>query len=210
MKQVIFLICLGILAGCSATKNNESSYTQPVLIQQTRLPALPENVTSPELKLEVNLLINKMGSVTEAKFVNGSGSEQWDASAIDSIKQWKYSPAEMNGMPISAATTEIVRVKAGNPVYISLAMIEFDSLAIADSAYDLLQNGEDLQSVISRYSYGITHGREILIGHSVDIKSYPEAVSRELAKLDVNEFTEPLTYGRKFVIFQRLANPATL
>ncbi len=206
MKQVIFLICLGILAGCSVSQNNESSYLQPILVKQTRLPTLPKNVTSSELKLDVNLLIDEKGSIVDAKFVNGSGNKQWDAFAIDSIKQWKYLPAKLYGKPVRAARNEIVLVKAGDPIYMSLVMIEFDSLDLADSAYDLLEKGEELQSVVSKYSYGITQGRETILGNNVDIQSYPEAISRELAKLDENEFTEPLMYKRKFVIFKRLAD----
>jgi TonB family protein len=210
MKQVIFLICLGILAGCSVTQNNELSNLQPELIQQTRLPAIPESITSPEIKLEVNVMIDKTGSVVDAKFVKGIGNRQWDALAVDSIKQWKYLPAELNGKPVTTTRKEIVIVKTGNPIYMSLAMVEFDSLDIADSAYDLLNEGETLRDVVSRYSYGITQGRETLVGNHVDISIYPEEVRSELAKLDENEFTEPLVYGRKFVIFKRLADPAAL
>jgi hypothetical protein len=205
MKQVIFLICLGILAGCSSTQNNES-YQQPVLIQQTRFPVLPQSVISSEIKLKVNLLIDEKGSVVDAKFEEGIGNEQWETAAIDSIKQWKYLPAKLNGNPIGAARTETIKIQAGNPIYMTLAIIEFDSQDIADSAYDLLKKGEDLQNIISQYFNENAQGREILKGNNVDIYRYPESISGSLANLKDNEFTEPLLYGRKFVIFMRLAD----
>lgn len=77
--------------------------------QKPELPAtLGSFVTA--LTLELRVLVMPDGSVGDAQVLRSTGEREIDRIAIETVKDsWRYLPASINGKPIEAWTTVIVR-----------------------------------------------------------------------------------------------------
>jgi TonB family protein len=76
------------------------------------MPELPHTLGSyvMALSLELRVLILPDGSVGDAQIVRSTGQGEIDQIAIETIKDsWRYLPASINGKPIEAWTTIMVR-----------------------------------------------------------------------------------------------------
>lgn len=75
------------------------------------LPELPRTLGSvAALSLKLRILVLPDGSVGDAQVVRSTGQRDIDRLAIETVKNsWRYLPASVNGKPIEAWTTVIVR-----------------------------------------------------------------------------------------------------
>ena len=75
------------------------------------LPELPRTLGSvAALTLKLRILVLPDGSVGDAQVVRSTGQREIDQLAIETVKNsWRYLPATVNGKPIEAWTTVIVR-----------------------------------------------------------------------------------------------------
>jgi TonB family protein len=120
MKR-IFLVVLTILltmivAPCSAAQegagqSRTQAVAQAVSITDAITPPRLSEVASPfyteeakKKKIEgtvtVAIVVDKSGDVVDAKVVKGIGYGL-DENAIAAVKEWKYKPAEKDGVPVA-------------------------------------------------------------------------------------------------------------
>lgn len=120
MKR-IFLAVLTILlimsvtpqsvAQGSAGENRTQTIAQAVTVTDAITPPRLSEVASPfytdearKKKIEgtvtVSIVVDKDGDVVDAKIVKGLGYGL-DENAIAAVKEWKYKPAEKDGIPVA-------------------------------------------------------------------------------------------------------------
>jgi protein TonB len=59
--------------------------------------------------VQIDALVDTSGNVAEAKII--SGPTILHHAALDAVKQWKYSPAQLNGQPTSMHLTVTVQFR---------------------------------------------------------------------------------------------------
>jgi parvulin-like peptidyl-prolyl isomerase len=203
MNKTILLFYLLLVSGCSIFQPEESVIIQPKLLQQSPLPAINQSIYKDKFEFNCTLLINEKGEVEKAKLLKGSGDAIWDSLAELSLITWKFSPATINGNPTKVMVHKKFIVVFEQPYEISLAEIQFDNLALADSAYNALLIGADFTNLVMKYSISSSRSTYGYLG-KVNIKLYSKEIRDILGRLADGEFTEPLNYGENYVIFKRV------
>ena len=204
MNKLYFLVFLLIFTGCSIFQPEESSTIQPKLIKQSALPPVKQSIFNDKYEFHCELVINKHGDVESAKILKSSGDDLWDSLTSISLLDWKFSPAVMNGIPIKSIIKRKFIVMFEKPLLMSLAEIQVKDLASADSIYQALVSGANFSEMAVKHSLGSSRELKGYLGR-IDIKHYSKVILNILNKLDVGEFTKPLSYGDNFIIFIRLA-----
>ena len=199
----IFFIACVIAYGCASTQPAGMPEKLPRLIEYEPFPPMSGALLNNHPEFDLRILVAEDGSVLKAELLTLSGDAAWDTLAKARMKQWIFSPAIQNGKPIPMWVNFRARIKCEIPVYFELAEIVCENVSTADSAYALLQAGENFETLVSRFS--ISHSKENHgdLGH-VDISRYGEEVKHVLAGLKENDFTEPVALGEHYVIFKRL------
>lgn len=105
LKVKYIIVCITLfIVGCSSTHfvNMDENVIVPKLIDKP-LFFYPHSAQADNLTGKVHLIlkIDKTGMVESVTLEKSSGYEILDESAIGSVKQFKYKPAEMNGKPIA-------------------------------------------------------------------------------------------------------------
>jgi parvulin-like peptidyl-prolyl isomerase len=203
MKKIIFICLFFIAPGCMVFQPDETTLIQPKLLRQSELPPLRESILSNRFEFYCEMLVNINGDVERAKLLTGSGDETWDSLAALSLLDWKYTPAIYDGHPIKLMVRRKIKVIFVEPKVISLAEIQIDNLAQADSVYNALLSGADFTTLVLKYSISPTRKIKGYLGE-VNIKHFSESISVALSNLNEGEFTKPLSYGEHFIIFKRL------
>lgn len=202
MKWMILFLCVGCLIGCSSTQKTTDMSAPQLLVHQP-LPLLPESNKLPPTRLDLSLLIAEDGSVVKAQLLNSSGSTSWDSLATATIQQWRFAPARVKDQPISTWLHIQGSIQYAVPLYLSLAEILCTTIEEADSAYDALKQGRDFSELVMRYSIDPSRDNKGELG-KIDINYYPGNIRQYILHLEKDEFTKPLKYGDKYVIFKRL------
>jgi TonB family protein len=203
MNKTIILFYLLLASGCSIFQPEESVITQPKLLHQSALPSINQSLYKDKFEFNCTLLINENGEVEKAKLLNGSGDAVWDSLAAQSLLTWKFSPATINGNATKVMVHKKFIVVFEQPYEISLAEIQFDNSALADSAYNALLIGADFTDMVMKYSISSSRSKYGYLG-KVNIKLYSKEIRDILSRLADGEFTEPLNYGENYVIFKRV------
>jgi hypothetical protein len=201
MKKIILLFF--IASGCTIFQPDKTNIIQPKLLKQSELPPVSENLLKDSFEFSCEMLIDKNGNVETAKILNGTTDAVWDSLAELSLLNWKYSPAIYNGHPIMLKIRINVRVVFSEPKVLSLAEIQLDNLAQADSVYRALLSGGDFTLLVLKYSTSNSRSRNGILG-DVNVKQFSESIYSALKHLDEGEFTKPLIYGEHYKIFKRL------
>jgi TonB family protein len=202
MKKLIVLSCLFIMMGCSEEQIVERTTTLPTLLEQTELPPIPQRIIGPEFRLVIRMLVNEEGAVNKAKLLIGSGLSDWDSLALKSILKWKYEPATIENKPVSIWLVQKVRVQFECPCYIFLSQILCDSYDTALLVVSKLNEGSDFGELALKYSCDSTKVVGGFIGKK-DVMLYPQSIYRVLKRLSVDQYTQPIEYGKRFAIFKR-------
>ena len=71
------------------------------------------------------------------------------------------------------------------------------------SIYDALNQGREFSELVKLYSLDPSRENQGIIGE-VNIYCYPEHVRHSLTRLDIEDYTKPILYGNKYVIFKRI------
>lgn len=203
MKKLAFLFCIILTFGCSSIKHDTSLSNMPLLLESNELPAIPQRIINYDFYLNFKMLVNEKGEVVKAILVDGLGIPEWDSSALDSVKKWKYDPARVDGTPVKLWLIQKVKVQIENPYYLTLSEIMCDSYDEALIVISKLSEGGDFGELAVKYSKDSSRDRYGFIGKK-DINLYPPHISRELKKLSANQYSQPLLLGKKFVVFKRL------
>ena len=200
--RTISIILFALLAGCTSIKESFES-SAPQLLLQHPLPPLPESFSAPSVPLNLALYIQTDGSVEKIILIKGSGIASWDSAALNIIKQWRFSPARLNDQPISTWYYISTILRPAIPIYMTLAEIQCTTLAQVDSTYEQLTSGKQLTELTTPCCIDTVQGTVPGIA-TVNVYQYPEKIRNILVKLNVNEFSHPIPYGDRFIIFQRL------
>jgi parvulin-like peptidyl-prolyl isomerase len=202
MKKIMILLCLIVLTSCSIFRIEKDTITEPRLLKQSSLPAVPTSLYNHDFEFYCELVIDEDGNVQRAKMLNGSGDKAWDSLATISLLDWKFTPALLNGAPIKKIIHNKVKVVFVEPIIISLSEILCENRDAADSLYSALLNGKDFGKLAKKYS--VSTSREIggYLG-PVDVQFYTKEIRQILTDIKVNEITRPLSYGSCFIIFKR-------
>jgi TonB family protein len=202
MKRFMFFLLLSLLTGCSLLQQTTENNFAPQLLIQSPLPVVTQAIARPNLKIEMDLFILKDGSVGKVKLVNGSGDKVWDSLAVETILKWKYSPAQVDHHSVNIWLHQIAIVEYMDPKYLVLAEIICPTVEEADSIYAALENGKNFDDLAAFQSALPDHEKNGDLGN-VDIRLYPEHIRSELSYLEKDQYTKPLKYGYKYVIFKR-------
>ena len=208
MNKLYFLVLIVIFTSCSIFQPEESSTIQPKLIKQSALPPVKQSVFNDKYEFYCELVINKHGDVESAKVLKGSGDDSWDSLTSISLLDWKFSPAIMNGIPTKSTVRRKFIVMFEKPVLMSLAEIQVKDITLADSIYKALVSGANFSEMAGKHSLSPSRELKGYLG-KIDLKHYSKDIFDILNKLDVGEFTKPLSYGDNFIIFIRLAEQQT-
>jgi hypothetical protein len=202
MKRLMLFLFLSLLTGCSLLQQTAENNFAPQLLMQYPLPTITRAIYRPNLKIEMDLYILEDGSVGKVKFVNGSGDKDWDSLAVESILKWKYSPAHVDHHSVKIWLHQVAVVQYQDPEYLVLAEILCPTLEEADSIYLALQNGKNFDELIALKSDLPDKDIACNLG-KVNIRLYPGYIFSELSYLEKEQYTKPLKYGDKYVIFMR-------
>lgn len=203
MKKIIFICLFFIISGCASFQPDESVLIQPIVIEQAELPPLSSRFINNNFEFYCEMVISSCGKVERAKLLTSSGDPVWDSLAQISLMKWKYCPAIYEGHPIKLTVRRKIKVVFDNPKVYSLAEIQLQNFEKADSVYKALLSGADFCLLACNCSVSESKSSKGLLG-CVNIKRYNDQIKNALAKLDEGEFTEPLPYGDRFVIYKRL------
>jgi TonB family protein len=205
MKAAIIFFCIGILIGCSSTKLTERTTSLPILLEQTELPPVPESIYRPSFRIMIKMQIDENGRVLQARLIEGSGESDWDSLAVQSIRKWKFDPAQFENRPVRMWIVQSARVQIADPHYLSLAEIICDTYDQAITVVAKLQEGKDFGELAALYSTDSSKNQKGIIG-KMDIHLLPQKINRVLKNLDIGEYTQPMEYGKRFAIFKRMEN----
>ncbi len=202
MKKIVVLFCSVLLMGCSSYQIEETNSSFPVLLEQTELPQIPQRIIDPEFRLVIRMLVDEKGRVTKAVLLSGSGLPDWDSLAINSIRNWKYEPARLENNPVSIWFVQKVKIQYEAPCCLMLSQIVCDSYDSAVVVVKKLNEGSDFGELAIKYSCDSSKTTNGFIGKK-DVLLYPAKINRVLKRLAIGQHTEPMEYGKRFVIFKR-------
>jgi hypothetical protein len=202
MKKIIIPICLIVLTSCYLFRTEKDTITEPRLLKQSSLPAVPSSLYNHDFEFFCELLIVEDGSVQRAKMLSSSGDKTWDSLATISLFDWKFTPALLNGIPIKKVIHNKINVVFVEPIIISLSEILCNKIEEADSLYSALLKGSDFSELAKKYSVSTSKDIGGYLG-TVNIQFYTKEIRQILNDLSVNEFTRPLSYGSDYIIFKR-------
>ncbi len=203
MKTSILLFTVLFVSGCALFQPEEPQTIQPKLLKQSSLPPIRAAIYSDNFEFTCELLIDEKGNVERAKLLTKSGDATWDSLTTLSLLDWKFSPATTNGIPVKVLIRRRIKVVFEQPELVPLAEIQFNNYKEADSVYNALTQGASFEAMAKKYSVSTTK----LIGGSlgtVDIKQYSKDISSVLRRLKDGEFTSPLAFGDRYVIFKKV------
>ncbi len=202
MRPLIIALWVTLFAGCTSTQPISELILPELLIQQP-LPPFPVQVISPILKIELEILVVEDGSVRYARLLNTSGNIEWDSAALTAVKHWIYSPAVYQGKPVRLWLHQTATVQFSQPYLVPLAEIICSTRAEADSAFTRLEQGCQFCDMVLMYSISTSREQKGSLGE-VNIRLYPDYIEHQLEQLAENQFTKPIKYGEKFIIFKRI------
>ncbi len=202
MKQILAVLVLAAIFfdGCSTSEQAVTNSSPQILFQEP-LPEMPITINKLPTKMDIDVLVDKDGSVKDVRLP--SINVAWDSSATASIRRWKFSPAHINNKPVKQWMQMHASILYVNPLYMSIAKISCTTAQDADSIYAALKRGSDLHALTMPYSIDTVNQDDSSLGE-VNIYCFPKRVQENIEHLDTNEFTTPIAYGNQFVIFKRL------
>ncbi len=198
---VLTLLCL-FVGGCAST-SEITEITLPEIIYQHPLPPFPKPISSPTLRIELQIHVSETGDVLDASMTSSSGAPGWDTLALAAVKRWRYLPARGDGKPMSIWLRQPAIVRFSEPNYLTLALIACTTPESADSAFAALRGGMTFSEAVEKFSTERDKQNGGRIG-VVNIQTYPEKIKTPLSRLGVGGYSSPHKYGDRYVIFTRL------
>lgn len=174
------------------------------IVDRTELPDFKGETGSGELNLEVLFYINADGTVENVRMMNTSGDSRWDSMAVDSMKKWRVEapPANSNGITVR----KNIKVDLLPSEIINLGILVARSENGAEILHNRLRAGISFNRMVRQASESSSLIREGYYLEDVDTADFPVNISRILLDLDTGEFSRPVVWEGKFVIFRRYGN----
>ena len=201
MKLLIIILLMGLLAGCSSTRQTIYSDVPHLLIQYP-LPDVSSKIYKSNFSVSMLIYISKDGNVEDVKILGSSGDRNWDSLAIKAILNWKYSPAKIKNEPVPAWIRQTAFLEFRNPVFMHLGEILCKNKDEADTVYSALREGADFGILAEKFSAALSAKDSGNIG-TVNINQYPEDIRKFISPLEIDDFTVPIVFGDNYIIIKR-------
>ncbi len=201
--MAFILVAAFLLCGCATLEQANVPDTLPQLIKQEPLPPWPFRTPDEQVNLEIKVRIDSDGSVRDVSFLTSSHDRDWDALALAKIREWKFSPATIDGHPVSLWIRQTIHLRFEEPSYLRLAEIVCPDRRTADSVYALLDAGAPFDSLARLFSVSASRAQGGYLG-DVDLRTLPLFVRHELQNIRTDHISSPLLLGRNFVIYMCL------
>jgi TonB family protein len=201
--MVFILIAAFLLCGCATIQPTYAPDIFPQLIKQEPLPPWPFRIVDEEVTLDIKIRIGSDGSVKDVAFLTPSLSKEWNALALEKIREWKFSPATIDGHPVTLWIRQTIRMRFEEASYLRLAEIVCPDRRTADSVCALLDAGAPFDSLARVYSTSSSNTQGGFLG-DVDLRTLPLFVRHELQGIRTNHFSSPILLGRNYVIYRCL------
>jgi TonB family protein len=193
-----------LLSGCAVREQAVVSKQPQELIKMSPLPALTSPVPA-VVRLRVLFRVLSDGTVAEVRVLKSSGDTGWDASAVDSMRRWRFSTVPQDTVSGGRLFLYLLVVHAEAPIVMTLGELVAAREQEADSLYALLKSGVAFDAIAKQIAVGSSGERGGFLG-PVNIAIYPEQVRDELRTLSVNDFTHPIRLGNNYMIYVRFEN----
>ncbi|HEY4611928.1 MAG TPA: energy transducer TonB [Bacteroidota bacterium] len=187
---LIFTLLLFVI-GCTVTQQIEIPSEQPELVGKASLPPLTSALFTDGVKFNVLLHVLNDGSVENVRMLGSSGDKEWDAQALQSIRQWRFAPPRRDGAPVDLWFRQLIIVQVQEPVVMTIGELACTTRQQADSLFTLLQQGHPLDDL---FNTTLT---------TVDVMQYPQRAREELKKLHEGQYTHPVRIGDMYMIYKR-------
>jgi TonB family protein len=205
MYKTLFILLVVFLSGCSIPEQELTVDTYPQLIEITSLPDLPYPITGIDFKLNTRFLLSEKGEVLAVKIINSNWDSDWDSMAVQQLRKWKFTPAVLDGKPISIWIKQPVIIRTMEQTLYTLAELVCNDERLIDSLYVLLRAGERFDLIVKNHSVSKSKENSGLIGR-VDIKTFQYIVQSAIRKLKEGEISPPVKVGNLFYIYKRLSD----
>ncbi len=202
MKTAYVFALLLFLSGCAAPRVATGPEPSTELILLTPLPPLTSYATAFGTKLSALFHVLPDGITKDVALLSSSGDPEWDRLALDSLKQWRFTPRVEKDTADRWIRYAIV-VQVQEPVVMQLAEMLVPTEQKADSLYALLKDGADFETLARETLTGGTEGTW-RTAEPVNLARFPARVKQVLSTLRPDHFTEPIRLGLVYVIFKRL------
>jgi TonB family protein len=202
MKIISWCLSTTCFIGCFSIQQT-TELDAPQLLFQSPLPALPASIQKLPSEISLAVFVQVNGTVEQVRISKSSGSNEWDSLAVMTIKQWRFSPARMNGKPYSTWFHMRAPLHYASPLPLSLAEILCATKETADSIYEALEQGQEFSKLAKQYSNDTSRENPGVLGE-VDVYCFPENIRTALKGLDIEDYTKPILYGDSYVIFKRI------
>lgn len=201
--MVFILIAAFLLCGCATVQPLFVPDIFPQLIKQEPLPPWPFPTVGQEVTLDIKIRIGSDGSVKDVALLTPSLSKEWNALALEKMREWKFSPAIVDGHPMALWIRQTIHMIFEEASYLRLAEIVCPDQRTADSVYALLDAGAPFDSLAKVFSTSSSRTQGGLLG-DVDLRTLPFFVRHELQKVRTDRITSPILLGRNYVIYKCL------
>jgi len=201
--MVFILIAAFLLCGCATVQPTYVPDTYPQLIKQEPLPPWPFRIVEQEVTMDIKIRIGSDGSVKDVTFLTPSLSKEWNDLALEKIREWKFSPAIVDGRPVALWLHQTLRMRFEEASYLRLAEIVCPDQRTADSVYALLDAGAPFDSLARVFSTSGSREQGGFLG-DVDLRTLPLFVRHDLQRVRTDHFTSPILLGRDYVIYKCL------
>ncbi len=191
-----------LFAGCAAPHQATAPDSKTELILLTPLPPVTSYAMAFGMRLTALFDVRPDGTTKDVSLLQSSGDLQWDSLAVDSLRQWRFTPVPIGGEQTDRWLRYGVVVQVQEPVVMRLAEMVVPNRRKADSLSTLLKEGADFESLAMRTLPG---GAEGVWNppKQVNLARYPGHVRDVLTTLRPQQITEPIRIGLNYVIFKR-------
>ena len=202
-KTLASAMLLMLLAGgCAAPQQAIAPDPKLELISMTELPPLSSPAIGFGVKLVALFQVRPDGTTKDVTLVRPSGVPEWDRPAIDSMKQWRFTPLATGEQQVDRWLRHAVIVQVQDPVVMRLAEMVVPTQHMADSLFALLEGGADFDALGRRASKE-SEGGFLKQAEAVNIARYPSHVRNTLSLLRPDQVSRPIRIGLNYVIFKR-------
>jgi len=191
-----------LVAGCATPQRAVAPDPKLELISMTELPPLSSPPIGFGVKLVAVFHVLPDGTTKDVTLVRPSGVPEWDRPAIDSMKQWRFTPLASSEPQVDRWLRHAVIVQVQDPVVMRLAEMAVPTQQMADSLYALLEGGADYEALGRRVS-NESEGGSLKQAEAVNIARYPSHVRNALSLLRAGQVSRPIRIGLNYVIFKR-------
>ncbi len=208
MKKLIPLLSaagavLLLLGGCAVRTEVLVPDVLPRLRDYRTIVYPVQRLSRSEYRVTVELLIDDEGNVRGAQLHSGTGTRALDDSILSAVGRWKFSPAELNGKPVSLKMSQEITIRFEPPLEYTLAEIVVPSIALADSLAGELERGARFDRLAREYSISKSAANGGLIGE-VELKTFRPDIYTIVRRLTPGSHSGPVSIDHVYAIYKRI------